>query len=299
MELRQLQYFIAVVEEGSISAASRRVHVAQPALTRQMHQLEEDLESPLFHRHTRGVAPTVAGRALYKEALDLIDRRDHIRARLRSLGQGLTGNVRLGITVTLLWEAPVSNLLGGYRDRYPNVAFEVFPLLSGPQLERLRQQTLDAGILYMGADEQPDLASRLFGSDSLMLAVPEQSRWAISPPKRLAEIDGANFIGGFRSASPSYYDRVFGYLSQVGFNPKVTQYGADNIAILSLVSARLGLAVVPASSSHYPIPGIRFLRLPELDNCDLPLRFAWRPDNDSPALLNLIELIDRSLETPA
>lgn len=292
MELRQLQYFTAVVEEGSISAASRRVHVAQPALTRQMHQLEADLDTRLFHRHTRGVALTVAGRALYKEALDLLDRRDQIRARLRSLGQGLTGNVRLGITVTLLWEPRVSALLGGYRDRYPSVGFEVFPVLSGPQLERLRQQTLDAGILYMGADEQPDLASRLIDNDCLILAVPEQSRWASSPPTRLADIEGVDFIGGPRSASPSYHDRVFGHLGRMGFTPRVTQFGADNIAILSLVSARLGVAVVPASSSRYPIPGVRFVRLPELDSCELPLRFAWRPDNDSPALLNLITLID-------
>jgi len=294
VEFRQLQYFIAVIEEGSITAASRRIHVAQPALTRQIRLLEESLEVTLLERHARGIHPTRAGRLLYKEAQELLERRDQARSRLRALGQGVTGNVRLGITVTHLWEPHVSSLLERYRDRYPRVAFEVFPLLSGPQLERLRLGTLDAGILYLGEDEQPGLARRLIENDHLILAVPEQSRWAQSPPQRLSELEGEDFIGGFRSASPTYHDRVMGHLRRCHFRPRIAQYGADNVAMLSLVAARLGYALVPASSSWHPIPGVRFLRLPELDGCDMPLRLAWRPDNDSPALLNLIELFDAS-----
>ena len=76
----------------------------------------------------------------------------------------------------------------------------------------------------------------------------------------------------------------------------MVQYGADNIAILSMVAAGLGIAILPAASSCHPMPGIRFLRLPELDTCDMPLWFAWRPDNDSPALHNLIQLVGETAE---
>ena len=78
MEFRQLSYFIAVAETGSISAASRRVHVAQPALTRQVRLLEEDLGTRLLERHARGVSLTVAGQALFEEAVQLLDRRTRI-----------------------------------------------------------------------------------------------------------------------------------------------------------------------------------------------------------------------------
>lgn len=175
MEFRQLHYFVAVVEAGSISAASRRVHVAQPALTRQIKLLESALETQLFDRHARGMQLTVAGRALYEDAQELLDRREQVKARLSSLGSGLTGKLSLGITVTHLWVPHVAKLLGDYRERYPSVAFEVFPLLSGPQLERLRDSRLDAGILYLDSDEQPGLATHLLHRDHLILAVPANS----------------------------------------------------------------------------------------------------------------------------
>ncbi|MEQ6890214.1 LysR family transcriptional regulator [Halomonas sp. CS7] len=292
MEFRQLSYFIAVVETGSISAASRHVHVAQPALTRQIRLLEEDLETRLFDRHARGVRLTVAGQALYEEAQELLDRRTRLRARLVSLGQGMTGRVCLGVTVTHLWVPEVARLLGSYRDRYPRVAFEVFPLLSGPQLERLREGSLDAGILYLDSAEQPELETRLLQHDHLMLAVPETSRWSSTPPRRLVELAKTDFVWGVRSASPLYYDRVMAHFQRLGFSPRVVQYGADNITILSMVAAGLGVAIVPSASSSHPMPGIRFVHLPELEACDMPLWLAWRSTNDSPALHNLIGLID-------
>ncbi|MDN3558055.1 LysR family transcriptional regulator [Halomonas maura] len=292
MEFRQLEYFVAVVETGSISAASRRVHVAQPALTRQMRLLEEDVGTRLFERHARGVRLTVAGRALHDEAIQLLDDRAQIKARLTALGSGLSGKLSLGITVTHLWVPEVAQLMGQYRTRYPGVAFEVFPLLSGPQLERLREGSLDAGILYLDGPDHPGLDMRPLQHDHLILAVPERSPWASMPPSSLNELKDADFVWGFRSASPVYYDRMLAHFQRLGFSPRVVQYGADNITILSMVAAGLGIAIVPSASSAHPMPGIRFLRLPELDRCDMPLWMAWRSANDSPALHNWIGLVD-------
>lgn len=292
MEFRQLHYFVAVVEAGSVSAASRRVHIAQPALTRQVKLLESELETPLFDRHARGMQLTVAGRALYEDARDLLDRRDQVKARLLALGSGLSGKLSIGITVTHLWVPQVAKLLGQYRERYARIAFEVFPLLSGPQLERIRDSRLDAGILYLDSDEQPGLSTQLLHRDHLILAVPEMSPWAESPPRHLDELAEDDFIWGFRHVSPGYYDRVTAHFQRHGFHPRVVQYGADNIAILSMVAAGLGIAIVPAASSWHPMPGIRFLRLEELDACEMPLWFAWKSGNDSPTLHNLIDMIE-------
>ncbi len=291
MEFRQLHYFVAVVEAGSVSAASRRVHVAQPALTRQIRLLEEDLETRLFERHARGMRLTVAGQALYEEAQALLDRRTRLRARLTALGQGVVGKVSLGVTVTHLWVPEVAGLLRRYRDRYPRVAFEVFPLLSGPQLERLREGRLDAGILYLDDGGHPGLEARRLEEDHLILAVPEGSSWAEAPPARLSDLAEADFVWGFRSASPVYYDRMQAHFQRLDFHPRVVQYGADNIAILSMVAAGLGIAILPAASRCHPMPGIRFVELAELRACEMPLWFAWRADNDAPALRNLVALV--------
>lgn len=298
MEFRQLSYFVAVAETGSISAASRRVHVAQPALTRQIRLLEEDLEVNLLERHARGVRLTVAGKALYEEAVALLDRRTQVRARLSALGSGLTGKLGLGVTVTHLWVPEVAGLLRCYRDRYPEVGFEVFPLLSGPQLDRLREGTLDAGILYLDSAEQQGLEARRLQNDYLMLAVPADSHWASAPPQRLKELEQADFIWGFRSVSPVYYDRVMAHFQRLDFHPRVVQFGADNIAILSMVAAGLGIAIVPAASASHPMPGIRFLEMEELTQSGMPLWLAWRSGNDSPVLHNLVALAEAGF-TPA
>ncbi|MFC7368502.1 LysR family transcriptional regulator [Vreelandella zhaodongensis] len=291
MEFRQLRYFIAVVESGSLSAASQRVHVAQPALTRQIRLLEENLATQLFNRHARGMRLTVAGQVLYEEALELLDRREKLKARLSAIGQGAIGKVSLGVTMMHLWLPQVAALLGDYRKRFPRVTFEISPLLSGSQLEWLRQGRLDAGILYLGETTNPGLGTQLIHLDHLVLAVPEGSGWADNPPQCLAELEEEDFIRGFRSASPIYYDYIQEHFQRLGFNPRVVQYGADNITILSMVAAGLGSAILPSDACHHPLPGIRVLTLPELDVCDMPLWFAWRKESDSPALHNLIELV--------
>ncbi|MFC6668775.1 LysR family transcriptional regulator [Marinobacterium aestuariivivens] len=297
MEFRQLQYFVAVVEEGSVSGASRRVHIAQPALTRQIKLLEESLGTTLFVRHAQGMQLTLAGQTLYQEAQDLLNRRNQVMARLAALGSGLSGKLSLGITVTHLWVPMVAKLLHDFRSRYAGVAFEVFPLLSGPQLERLQQGKLDAGILYLGDETPAGLSTRLLHRDHLILAVPASSPLTESPPSRLAELNDEDFVWGFRSASPGYYDRMQAHFQRHDFKPRVVQYGADNIAILSMVAAGLGIAIVPAAAgSSSFVPGVRFLRLAELDACEMPLWFAWRTENDSPTLGNMIALVEESVD---
>ncbi|CAO1669156.1 LysR family transcriptional regulator [Halomonas sp. NYA30] len=290
MEFRQLEYFIAVVETGSISAASRKVHVAQPALTRQMRLLEEDVGTQLLDRHARGIRLTLAGRTLFSEATRLIDDRADIKARLLAMGRGQTGKLSLGVTVTHLWVPEVAKLMGGYRGRYPHVALDVFTLLSGPQLEKLNQGGLDAGIIYHDDHTPSGIEAHLLQRDHLILAVPANSYWAQSTPTRLDELAETEFVWGYRGISPVYYDRMVAHFSRLNFEPRVVQYGADNITILSMVAAGLGVSIVPAASRSHPMPGICFIELEELTTCDMPLWLAWRAGNVSPVLNNFIQM---------
>ncbi|WP_432695261.1 LysR family transcriptional regulator [Marinobacterium sp. YM272] len=294
MEFRQLQYFIAVVEEGSVTGASRRVHVAQPALTRQIKLLEDSLGTQLFTRHAQGMQLTITGRALYEDAQELLERREQVMARLSAIGNGRSGKLSLGITVTHLWVPLVAQLLGEYRERYEGVAFEVFPLLSGPQMDRLQKATLDAGILYLGDETPTGISTTLLHVDSLILAVPEASHLATTPPTCLTDLSNEPFVWGTRSVSPGYFDRLTAHFNRYNFTPRVMQYGADNIVGLSMVAAGLGITIVPASANTTLIPGVRFIRLAELDECEMPLGLAWRTDNDSPPLANLIALVEES-----
>lgn len=297
MEFRQLRYFLAIVDAGSVSAASRRIHIAQPALTRQMKLLEEDLETQLFERHSRGISLTMTGRALVEYAEELLGRHDELKGKLTALGRGMTGRLSLAVTVTHLWMPQVSALLRDFRQRYPSVAMEVAPLLSGPQLERLREGTLDAGLLYLGRDDSSEIASLKVRDDRLLLALPTDSHWASHPPERLSQLEHTDFVWAFRHISPEYHDQVTRHFQRLNFHPRVVQYGADNIAILSMVSAGLGITVVPDSACANPMPGVVFQRMEELERCVMPLHLAWRADNDSPTVANLAALVKEHLSS--
>lgn len=298
MDFRQLHYFVAVVEEGSLSAASRKVHIAQPALTRQIHALEEKLQVSLFERHTRGMTLTVAGQALYEEAGKMLENREQVMARIRALGQGLTGKVTLGVTVSHLWVPDIRRLLARFRDDYPQVALEVYPLLSGPQGERLKEGSIDAGFLYL-EDRVPDfLQSHLFHRDHLVLAVPAGSPLVASPPARVRALNGLDFVWGPRHSSPLYYDRLSAYFTRLGLVPRVVQQGADNITILSLVAAGLGISIVPGDCRWSSPPGVHFIDMAELRECDMSIHFAWNRHNHSPALQNFIHIV-RGSPAPA
>lgn len=295
MDLRQLTYFLAIAETGSVSAASRQVHIAQPALTRQLRLLEEDLATRLFERRSSGMELTVTGQALAEDAVELLARCHKIKARINALGEGRIGKLSLGVTVAQLWVPLVTKLLGEYRQHYQDVALEVFPLLSGPQIEQLRDGRLDAGILYLDDKAQNEFATRLLFNDHLILAVPEASCWASQPPHRLEDVRDADFIWAMRRASPSYHDRITAHFRRHGFSPRIVQYGADNLAILSMISAGIGISIVPASSSWHPVPGICFVELTELTNSTMPLCLVWRVDNTAPALNNLMILCNEVL----
>lgn len=292
MEFRQLSYFLAIVETGSVSAASQRVHIAQPALTRQIQLLEESLETRLFDRHARGMRLTLTGQALYEEAQELLDRREQLRSRIAGLSQGAIGRLRLGVTTMLLWQPKITALFGDYRKHFPQVSFEILPLISGVQVECLQQGSLDAGILYLDEESDFCLDTHLLNTDHLVLAVPESSNWAKTPPKHLRELEQTDLIRGYRNASPVYYDSIQKHFHYLGFNPTVKQYGGiDNTSVLSMVAAGLGIAVLPSEACNVPVSGVCVLTLPELDRCKMPLYLAWQSGNDSPALHNLINLV--------
>ncbi|WP_235825777.1 LysR family substrate-binding domain-containing protein [Halomonas rituensis] len=122
--------------------------------------------------------------------------------------------------------------------------------------------------MYLDSAEQHGLETRLLQHDHLILAVPSPSSWAKSPPTSLEDLKNADFVGGFRSALPVYYGRMMAHFARLQFEPRVVQHGADNITILSIVAAGLGIAIFPAASSSHPTPGIRFLQLEELTACD-------------------------------
>jgi DNA-binding transcriptional LysR family regulator len=245
MDFKQLRYFMAIVQEGKISAAAAALPLAQPALTRQLQLLEESVGAQLLSRSRQGVTLTAAGAAFHRDAKHLLSQFEQAKHNARRVADGQTGQLRLGVPIMHLWVPRITGLLNDFRQQYPDITLKVVSLLSGPQVEALRQDKLDAGMLFFPPEDDASLCSHQLYEDRLVLVARAGSRLATHPPRRLAELNGEDFVWFNRNSTPTYHDRLIHAFQRAGFTPTVAQETTDNAAMLCLVAAGMGCTVLP------------------------------------------------------
>lgn len=146
MDLRQLRYFKAIIEEGTITGAARKLHISQPPLSSQMHLLEKELGSTLFERGARQIVPTEAGSRLYRYALEMLELESAAREEISNLKTGHQGILHLGM-VSSGGHEKLYGLLREFKSRYPHIQVKVHEGNSYELLERLRKGKLDVSLL--------------------------------------------------------------------------------------------------------------------------------------------------------
>ncbi|MDE2427863.1 MAG: LysR family transcriptional regulator [Burkholderiales bacterium] len=147
MELRQLRYFVAIVDHGSLSRAARVLHIVQPALTQQLHQLEEELGALLLHRSAQGMQPTDAGKLFYEHAQAILKQVSDARSAVAQSTDKPTGTVALGIPQSASG-ALAFPLLKAVRAAFPDIVFQLTEELTGNLTEQLRSGRLNLAILF-------------------------------------------------------------------------------------------------------------------------------------------------------
>jgi LysR family nitrogen assimilation transcriptional regulator len=170
MDLKQMRYFLAVVDAGSFSEAARRLCVAQPALSQSLRRLEDDLGATLLHRLPRGVAVTEEGATLAREGRRMVAEWEGLAGRIRALGDVPTGELAIGIPTSLgrVVSLPLADLLS---ERLPRVRLRLVEGLSGHILAWLREGTIDMGVVFNGLDGA-ELAVEPLATESLALVIP-------------------------------------------------------------------------------------------------------------------------------
>jgi len=167
MDLRAMRYFIAIVDQGSLTRAAEVVCVAQPALSQQLAALEKELGVPLVHRGAKGVKPTEAGRTLYRHARNILRQVEIAGAEVRVAGMDVTGMVAIGLPTTAA-AAFGMPLIRAVRDRYPQIRLQLFESMSGYISELLDHNRLDFAILFRDVPSRAVDLERL-ASESLYL----------------------------------------------------------------------------------------------------------------------------------
>jgi DNA-binding transcriptional LysR family regulator len=247
MELRHLRYFVAVAEELSFTRAAERLHISQPPLSQQIRQLENELGVELFHRTKHEVRITEAGRAVLPAARDTLDQARRVETAARRAGQGVSGTIRIGFSSSLpLTKFP--SILRVCRSRFPGILLTLHEHTTEKQIELLSVGEIDVGFVRLPVENATaSLVIRPIFHEPLLLAMPRGHKIGQRRKVALQSLREEPFILLPHATAPGLHDQIMGMCIRAGFRPKVVQEASQVQTIVSLVSAGLGVAIVPAS----------------------------------------------------
>jgi DNA-binding transcriptional LysR family regulator len=286
MELRHLRYFEAVARTLHFGQAAEQVHVAQPALSRAVSQLERELGVTLLRRTTRTVQLTEAGRVYLAEVRAILARVDEATRVARQAEGGVTGTIRIGLTGSASY---------GYLPRIarvlsvslPQVHMRVRTEMLTPEQERaLADDELDLAVL------RPPLATgglehAVVEREELLLAVPGTHPLAgAEEPVAVSDLRGEPLVLYAASTGSVVLDSVQRACRRAGFEPQPAHQVGETSTMLALVAAGLGVALVPEAAGALTLPGVVFRRTDSPVTVELAL--AWRRDDDSPVLRQVL-----------
>lgn len=194
MELRHLRYFVAVGEEQHFGRAAERLHLAQPALSRQIQDLEKELGFLLFDRLPRGVRLSAAGTLFLNDVRRILQDVEEAKRRAEGVALGKTGTLRIGIATAVSWHGMVADSFREFRRLQPDVELRVHHLLSVDQVEAIISGRLDAGFAASVTPWHKDLAHSQFAEDRMLLAVPKGHLLTKRKRIRLRDLQDMPFI---------------------------------------------------------------------------------------------------------
>jgi len=293
MELRHLRYFVAVGEEQHYGRAARRLHVAQPALSRQIQDLEKEVGFQLFERLPRGVKLSAAGKLFLDDARHILQQVSEAAARAARVACGQTGTLRIGFTENSSWHGVVPNSLRRFRERQPDAELQLHPSGSANQIEDIRSGRVDAGFVFNLPKNYKELDQFPVAMQYVAVAVPKGLALSQIKTLRLRDLVDVPFVWFPRREAPAFYDRLMHECYRGGLkSPRIVQEAANEATILSLVLHGVGVGWVNETARWRCPKQVVILSVTDL-NMPLTMALAWRRDNTSPLLASFITEVRR------
>ncbi|WP_426173851.1 LysR family transcriptional regulator [Massilia sp. TWR1-2-2] len=295
IDLRQLRYFATVAEELHFGRAATRLHMTQPPLSQTIQALEELLGTPLFLRSRRGVALTPAGAALLPEARRLLAQSAELPELVRRAAAGESGRLALAFVSSADYSV-LPPFLRTYRAQFPQVQIVLQEATSDLQVDDLLHNRIDAGLLIPPLPDKAraDLDYLKVLSEPLILAAPAGlAALQDGGPVWLKDVPPLPLIIFPRPIAPALHDAILGGFRAAGVTPEIGQQAIQMQTIVSLVSAGMGLALVPQSVSNLMRPGVEYRALHDHSPL-VETGLAWRRDNHSPVLLGFLDLLRKN-----
>ncbi|HEY8523515.1 MAG TPA: LysR substrate-binding domain-containing protein [Acidimicrobiales bacterium] len=290
MELRQLEYFVAVAEEGSFTRAAERVHVAQPGVSAQVRRLERELGHDLLDRSGRAVRLTDVGAAVLPYARAALDAVACARAAVDEMAGLVRGRVAVGM-VTACTFGGLFDLLARFHRAHPGVEVQLSEAASDRLVAAVLEGRLDFALVGLAGRDAapPGLEVAVVADEALVVAVADGHPWAGRREVAVGELDGEALIclpvgSGLRAT----LDRA---CATSGVQPRVALEASSPGVVAELAAEGLGAAVLPESSRG--TPGLHVVDLaPETRG---QLAYVWRAEGPaSPAARALVAEVSRT-----
>ena len=287
MELRQLRYFLAVAEELSFVRAAERLQIAQPPLSRQIRQLEQEMGVELFRRTKRRVELTEAGEAFVIEARQILAQVEQGIGTAQRASRGEIGRLVVGFEGSSTYDViPMS--LKIYRDRFPEVELVVYALTTEEQIEALLEGRIDLGFVVSPLNDSRLVIETIL-SESLVVALPQNHPLSTQSEVEVQQLESEPFITFQRDRGCGLYDRVITLCQMAGFSPRVIQEADEMQVILGFVAAGLGISLLSASVEHFQRPGVVYRSL--RSSTKVTLAMAWQRDKPSAVRRAFVEVV--------
>jgi DNA-binding transcriptional LysR family regulator len=291
MELRHLRYFVGVGEEQHFGRAAERLHIAQPALSRQIQDLEREIGFPLFDRLPRGVKLSAAGKLFLEDARRILAEVQEATRRAERVASGKAGTLRVGFVEAISWHGVVPESFRRFREKQPDAELKPVPMLTIEQVEAVRSGRLDAGFIVSMSTLGKELDQRLVAQHSVVLAAPKRHPLTKQTKLRLRDLNDVPFVWLSRRINPAAYDRLMEACFRGGLkSPRIVQEAYDHATILSLVSCRLGVAWVSDSAKWQCPRGVVLFPVVDL-KVPVPFSLIWRKDNRSFLLQKFLDVL--------
>jgi DNA-binding transcriptional LysR family regulator len=289
VNLQRLRYFVAVAEESSFSRAARRLRIAQPPLSNQVKQLEEELGVLLFERTSRGVRMTEAAELLLEEVRRVFVQLDQTVRAVQRVGHGEVGRLTLGFVPSASNEV-LPPILRAFSDRFPGVELFLREMRPDRVVQQLQDGQIDAGFLYLPF-EDASLGVECVSREPLVLALPETHPLASEARVELQALAEEPFILPARyQKMPGLYGQVTEACRQAGFTPNAMQKDVWLMqTIVGLVAGGTGVALVPSSLQNLRRRGVVYKQVHGL-SLTVELGMVWRRDAPSAVLDSFLQV---------
>ncbi|MDQ6765180.1 MAG: LysR substrate-binding domain-containing protein [Verrucomicrobiota bacterium] len=289
MELRHLRYFVAVGEALSFTGAAKKLRLAQPSLSRQIRDLEEELGVRLLDRTTQGTRLTPSGKSFLADARRVLAHGEQIVQAVRRLDRDEKRDLRIGYVADLVYDLlPPS--IAAFQAVFPTVPVHLYDMTCGEQLTALSEGRLDLGFLGSPeVEERAGIRARQIAAYKTVAAVSKKNPLARRSVIKLKELEPMFFVGISEQSRPGYRKWLTSNCAKAGYRPKVLQEVDFDRPVLHAVASGLGVALLPAPVKKLPHPDVVFR--PVSPPIVTPFWVAWREDVGFPAIEAYVSVV--------